>query len=160
MLTRKPWGEINKHGLDRLMDNGNEQERNLVRRYAVQYSKEISYLLTQIPRPMLLLLKMGDCLRSVDYRLGTPTNTSVIMARYCHQAIVEDKRKHGLSIWEKIKLYVRTVHLEMLLFSYRLSIWCFGVLDTLGDWVYLISCLPNNLSVTRAAISTPLSNQS
>jgi hypothetical protein len=39
------------------------------------YVKEIGDLLLRMPRPLLLLLKTNDCLRSVDHALGSPLNT-------------------------------------------------------------------------------------
>jgi hypothetical protein len=39
------------------------------------YVKEIGDLLLRMPRPLLLLLKTNDCLRSVDHTLGSPLNT-------------------------------------------------------------------------------------
>jgi aarF domain-containing kinase len=37
--------------------------------------REIGDLLLRMPRPLLLLLKTNDCLRSVDGALGSPLNT-------------------------------------------------------------------------------------
>ena len=39
------------------------------------YLREIGDLLLRMPRPLLLLLKTNDCLRSVDNALGSPLNT-------------------------------------------------------------------------------------
>ena len=57
------------------------EHRSLAQGYAAQYMREISCLLLRMPRPMLLLLKTNDCLRSVDAALGQPVNTFVITAR-------------------------------------------------------------------------------
>lgn len=38
--------------------------------FAAQFAQEITELLLRMPRPLLLLLKTNDCLRSVDYALG------------------------------------------------------------------------------------------
>ena len=48
---------------------------------AARPRREISGLLQRMPRPLLLLLKTNDCLRSVDYALGQPVNNFVITAR-------------------------------------------------------------------------------
>ena len=37
--------------------------------------RQIGDLLLRVPRPLLLLLKTNDCLRSVDNALGSPLNT-------------------------------------------------------------------------------------
>ena len=41
-----------------------------VQGYAGQFAREISNLLWQVPKELLLLLKTNDCLRSVDLALG------------------------------------------------------------------------------------------
>ena len=43
----------------------------------MQFLYEIFGLLASLPRQMLLLLKMNDCLRHIDYQLGSPTNTVI-----------------------------------------------------------------------------------
>lgn len=42
----------------------------MIQGYAAQFAREISDMLRRIPRPLLLLLKTNDCLRTVDACLG------------------------------------------------------------------------------------------
>jgi aarF domain-containing kinase len=99
------------------------------------YAQEIGDLLLRMPRPLLLLLKTNDCLRSVDMSLGQPVNTFVITARECTRALAELEierskgplgaasawlsgqldRAHvellmwimtGLSVWARVKLFL------------------------------------------------------
>ena len=44
--------------------------RKKIQGYASQFAREISDMLRRIPRPLLLLLKTNDCLRTVDSCLG------------------------------------------------------------------------------------------
>lgn len=44
--------------------------RRKIQGYAAQFAREISDMLRRIPRPLLLLLKTNDCLRTVDACLG------------------------------------------------------------------------------------------
>lgn len=47
---------------------------------------------------MLLLLKMNDCLRHIDFALGSPTNTLVVAGKYASKAVYEDDVKKVRSI--------------------------------------------------------------
>jgi hypothetical protein len=38
---------------------------------------------------------MNDCLRHIDYSLGSPTNTLVACGRYAAQAVYEDTLQRG-----------------------------------------------------------------
>ena len=59
----------------------------MIQGYVQRYIKEIFALLDQIPRQMLLLLKMNDCLRHVDFALGSPSNTLVVAGNYASKAV-------------------------------------------------------------------------
>ena len=50
---------------------------------------------------MLLLLKMNDCLRHIDYQLGSPTNTLVVTGRYSAQAVYEERARQSKTIWDR-----------------------------------------------------------
>lgn len=71
------------------------QEAARLGQYAHRYRREITELLRDIPRPLLLLLKTNDCLRSLDFRLGRPLNTLSITARACSRALSEGRRDAG-----------------------------------------------------------------
>jgi len=42
---------------------------------------------------MLLLLKMNDCLRHIDFALGSPANTLVVAGKYASKAVHENEMK-------------------------------------------------------------------
>lgn len=46
-------------------------QRNEIKAYAASLIPQISLVLHKMPRPMLLILKTNDLLRSIEYRLGT-----------------------------------------------------------------------------------------
>ncbi|KAF6264636.1 ABC1 family-domain-containing protein [Scenedesmus sp. NREL 46B-D3] len=91
MLTMRPWDQIVDFDpqLEHLSLTSNKQEKDMLRGYASVYAKQIGDLLLRMPRPLLLLLKTNDCLRSVDLSLGAPVNTFVITAKTCSRALAE-----------------------------------------------------------------------
>lgn len=56
-----------------------EEGRRKIQGYAAQFAKEISNMLRRIPRPLLLLLKTNDCLRTVDSCLGQVSTIRLCM---------------------------------------------------------------------------------
>lgn len=82
---------------------------------AAIYARQIGDLLLRMPRPLLLLLKTNDCLRSVDLSLGAPVNTFVITARTCSRALAEldQQQRPGISTWLSSQLEMLRVSLAM-----------------------------------------------
>lgn len=111
--------------LDHLNINGSKDEKNMLQGYAAIYAKQISDLLLRMPRPLLLLLKTNDCLRSVDLSLGAPVNTFVITAKTCSRALAEMERQQspGVGSWF-------VAQLEMLKVEFVMS-----VMRLMGLWV-------------------------
>jgi aarF domain-containing kinase len=56
--------------VDHLYLPKSKEGRRKIQGYAAQFAREISDMLWRIPRPLLLLLKTNDCLRTVDACLG------------------------------------------------------------------------------------------
>ncbi len=67
----------------------------MIRGYAQQYIGEIIKLLDKVPRQMLLLFKMNDCLRHIDHTLGSNTNTLVIAGKYAVRAVYKSRDNQG-----------------------------------------------------------------
>ena len=63
--------------------------------YAADHAPDIARLLGSLPRPLLLLLKTNDCLRSIDCTLGTPANAFAVTARECARALAAEARASG-----------------------------------------------------------------
>lgn len=88
--------------------------------YAQQYAREISDLLVRMPRPLLLLLKTNDCLRSVSTALGDPVNTYAITARFCARALAEDPAKALRHGWRaRWALWSEQARMEMSIYAMR-----------------------------------------
>lgn len=111
--------------LDHLNINGSKDEKNMLQGYAAIYMKQISDLLLRMPRPLLLLLKTNDCLRSVDLSLGAPVNTFVITAKTCSRALAEMERQQspGVGSWVSAQLGMLRVEFVM------------GVMRLMGLWM-------------------------
>ena len=101
MLTSRPFDEViqrnktksftAKESIDASSDSA------MIRGYAQQYLKEIIQMLDKVPRQMLLLFKMNDCLRHIDYSLGSPVNNTVIAGKYAAETVYSHE-KQGLSM--------------------------------------------------------------
>lgn len=94
---------------------GSRDEKHMLQGYAAIYAKQIGDLLLRMPRPLLLLLKTNDCLRSVDLSLGAPVNTFVITAKTCSRALAEldGQQRQGVGSWLSSRLEVLRVDLAM-----------------------------------------------
>ncbi|KAG2446176.1 hypothetical protein HXX76_000769 [Chlamydomonas incerta] len=119
MLTQRPWEEILEQRSDHLHVERSAETRQMAADYMAKYGREISGLLQRMPRPLLLLLKTNDCLRSVDYALGQPVNGFVITARECSAALARERlRGHpGALVWLGVAWERLRVETRMLLFE-------------------------------------------
>lgn len=94
MLTARPFDEIiersKKGSLSHQADPSSSADKAVIRGYAQRYALQIFDILATLPRQMLLLLKMNDCLRHIDYSLGSPTNTLVVSGKYAARAVYDD----------------------------------------------------------------------
>jgi aarF domain-containing kinase len=68
--------------------NDTKSDQAIIRGYAQRFLPNIVAMLSILPRPVLLLLKMNDCLRHIDYTLGgSPTNTMIVNGHYAAYAL-------------------------------------------------------------------------
>ncbi len=74
ILTSRSWDDITSKDLGSLKTPSTKEDKTLIRSYAQRYYFEIVEILNSVPREMLLLLKMNDCLRHIDRQLGAPVN--------------------------------------------------------------------------------------
>ncbi len=98
MLTARPYDEIIERSKTGSFTSASaapesQADRAVIRGYAKQFLKDIFVLLGTLPPQMLLLLKMNDCLRHIDFALGSPTNTIVIAGKYAAKAVYEDQMR-------------------------------------------------------------------
>lgn len=101
--------------VDHLSLSGTRDEKNMLQDYAGVYARQIGDLLLRMPRPLLLLLKTNDCLRSVDLSLGATVNTFVITAKTCSRALAEldAQQRQGVKSWLSSRLEVLRVDIAM-----------------------------------------------
>lgn len=122
MLTSRPFDEIierNKNGGFVLATpqhkSGDVGDKAMIRGYAQTYFRDIIAMLDVVPRQMLLLFKMNDCLRHLDYALGVPSfNSLLISGKLAALAILRDEIQHGSSSLFK-RLFKVAEHIHLLL---------------------------------------------
>lgn len=113
MLTARPYDEIierSKTGslsAPRSVAPESQADRAVIRGYAKQFMSEIFALLGVVPRQMLLLLKMNDCLRHIDMALSSPANTLVIAGKYASEAVYLNQiQTRGTTTRSKIEFWM------------------------------------------------------
>ena len=105
MLTARPFDELMERSKQKSLtydtvQPSNKADQAMIRGYAQEFLHEIFGLLARLPRQMLLLLKMNDCLRHIDYQLGSPTNTLVVTGRYAAEAVYSEQAKQSRTLWD------------------------------------------------------------
>lgn len=58
-----------------------------------------------MPREMLLLLKMNDCLRHIDRELGAPVNSSLITAEESVKALLKDELEGRPTLGKRVRAW-------------------------------------------------------
>jgi len=101
MLTSRPFDEIVERSKTQAI-GGQPPTRNytamdsksdtaMIRSYAQQYLPQIISMLDVVPRQMLLLFKLNDCLRHLDLALeSSPTHSLLVAGRYAVKAVYDD----------------------------------------------------------------------
>lgn len=106
MLTSRPYDEMMERAktgsLTATLATNSKADKALIAGYASKFLQEIFVVLGSIPRQMLLLLKMNDCLRHIDYALGSPTNTLVVAGKHASKAVLVDRIRNGASLRDRI----------------------------------------------------------
>lgn len=124
ILTARSWEIIEKNAFTNVRT---KQEEALMKNNAGAYIPEITQLLDRIPRPLLLLLKTNDLLRSLNFKLCRKDVTSSTVVRQmidCRRAIFQyDIKSCGVvqSFFERLKYYFSSFILKILLFSLTLN---------------------------------------
>lgn len=120
LLTHRSWDRVRMRSLD--------QPRTLAEIEAIrgkfpEYFERIAHLLASIPRPLLLLLKTNDLLRSIERTLLADNSSSrsfLIMARYCAYALYEDEVQRKPRIYS---LFISNLRYAWSVVKYRLAEW-------------------------------------
>lgn len=132
MLTARPYDEIierSKTGSFQASAAGTgsvgaQADQAVIRGYAKQFLSEIFVLLGVLPRQMLLLLKMNDCLRHIDMALESPANTLVIAGKYASRAMyLLEWQNSGSSLARKVQAWWSYVRVLIRINIYEMRVW-------------------------------------
>lgn len=124
MLTSRPFDEIQKRSKTRtfsaVSDIDANSDKAMIRGYAQQYLNEIILMLDKVPRQMLLLFKLNDCLRHIDTALGSNSNSLVISGKYASELIYNHAKKR-LHFFEGIREWIKYAILRTKIQVYEFS---------------------------------------
>ncbi len=130
MLTARPYDEIieraktGSFAAPKSVAPESQADRAVIRGYAKQFMGEIFALLGVLPRQMLLLLKMNDCLRHIDMALNSPTNTLVIAGKYASKAVYRDQiQTRGITMRSKILYWLEYMKVLCRIQVHDLAVW-------------------------------------
>lgn len=123
MLTSRPFDEVIERSRTRSLDaapSGGGGDKSVTRLYAQRYLKEIIGMLDIVPRQMLLIFKMNDCLRHVDLALGSPANNLVVAGKYASKRVLHSELCGGLSFFGLLKSWISYAHVLIRINSYEM----------------------------------------
>lgn len=130
ILTARPFDEVierSKRGAFRrhhpAANPESRSDQAIIRGYAQRYLPNILALLAVIPRPMILLLKMNDCLRHIDYKLGSPANTLLVTGQYAAKAIYQDNWRQSNSWVDRFRAWWSYFQVNMRIHVHETSLW-------------------------------------
>ncbi len=126
MLTSRPYDEImerSKSGSLSTKIKDANSDKAMITGYAQHYLKDIIAILGTLPRQMLLLLKMNDCLRHIDHVLGSPTNTLVITGKYASRAIYLDTVSKNGSWIERMSSWLCYMKVLLRIQAHDFGLW-------------------------------------
>ncbi|XP_029139300.1 uncharacterized aarF domain-containing protein kinase 1 isoform X3 [Protobothrops mucrosquamatus] len=132
MLTARSWESVNR-GIDRLPVTSKEDVE--IRTNAATYLPQITKLLSNVPRQMLLLLKTNDLLRGIESSLQTRANASSFlnMSRCCIRALAMYQRSKSNSLFRKAQISLSEALSLWQINLYELFLWL--KVSQLGKWV-------------------------
>ncbi|EJK48698.1 hypothetical protein THAOC_32483 [Thalassiosira oceanica] len=109
MLTSRPFDEVIERSKSGSFETaaasslsgggGGGGDQAVIRGYAQRYLREIIDMLDVVPRQMLLIFKMNDCLRHLDMALGCPGNPLVTAGRYASRRVLEGEVRGAGGGW-------------------------------------------------------------
>lgn len=139
MLTARPFDELiersKKKSLRYETQTSSKADQAMIRGYAQQFLHEIFGLLNRLPRQMLLLLKMNDCLRHIDHKLGSPTNTLVVTGRYAAEAVYQENLLKSSSLFERFRNWWSHWRVMMRVHFHDWSTWLLDNLQQRGQLI-------------------------
>ncbi|XP_064368318.1 aarF domain-containing protein kinase 1 isoform X10 [Dromaius novaehollandiae] len=132
MLTARSWESVNR-GIDRSPVSASEDIE--IRSNAAAYLPQITQLLNNVPRQMLLLLKTNDLLRGIESALQTRASASSFlnMSRCCIRAVSTYQRSKSHSLYRRAQISLTEALSLWQINLYELFLWLKG--SRLGNWV-------------------------
>ncbi|XP_065491841.1 aarF domain-containing protein kinase 1 isoform X2 [Caloenas nicobarica] len=132
MLTARSWESVNR-GIDRSPVSAREDVE--IRSNAAAYLPQITQLLNNVPRQMLLLLKTNDLLRGIESALHTRASASSFlnMSRCCVRAVSTYQRSKSHSLYRRAQISLTEALSLWQINLYELFLWLKG--SQLGNWV-------------------------
>ncbi|XP_075568009.1 aarF domain-containing protein kinase 1 isoform X5 [Pelecanus crispus] len=117
-----------------LLDHGLYQDVE-IRSNAAAYLPQITQLLNNVPRQMLLLLKTNDLLRGIESALHTRASASSFlnMSRCCIRAVSTYQRSKSHSLYRRAQISLTEALSLWQINLYELFLWLKG--SQLGNWV-------------------------
>ena len=96
-----------------------------IRGYVPMYLAEITQLLDTVPRPLILIFKTNDLLRSIDHVLGSDVyqRSLVSMSKCCLRAIGKHEAENAPSWAQKILCRTRMGVSLVFLRLYEIWLW-------------------------------------
>ncbi|XP_002741371.1 aarF domain-containing protein kinase 1-like [Saccoglossus kowalevskii] len=122
VLTARSWNAVTT-GIGELEQTDAESDE--IKEYATVYLPQISELLNNVPRQMLLLLKTNDLLRGIEWTLQTRANASsfINMSRCCVRALSNHQLKSCDSWVSRTKIRVREMFTQRKIDLYEMYMW-------------------------------------
>ncbi|XP_032864599.2 aarF domain-containing protein kinase 1 isoform X5 [Tyto alba] len=132
MLTARSWESVNR-GIDRSPVSASEDVE--IRSNAAAYLPQITQLLNNVPRQMLLLLKTNDLLRGIESALHTRASASSFlnMSRCCIRAVSTYQRSKSHSLYRRAQISLTEALSLWQINLYELFLWLKG--SQMGNWV-------------------------
>jgi aarF domain-containing kinase len=128
MLTSRPFDEVIERSRTRSLDAApasGSGDKAVIKLYAQRYLREIIDMLDIVPRQMLLIFKMNDCLRHVDCALGSPANNLVVAGKYASKRVFHSDIREG-SVLRLLKSWLSYAHVLIRINSYEMWKWLSG----------------------------------
>ncbi|XP_056349609.1 aarF domain-containing protein kinase 1 isoform X3 [Oenanthe melanoleuca] len=132
MLTARSWESVNR-GIDQSPVSASEDME--IRSNAAAYLPQITQLLNNVPRQMLLLLKTNDLLRGIESALHTRASASSFlnMSRCCIRAVSTYQRSKSHSLYRRAQISLTEALSLWQINLYEFFLWLKG--SQLGNWV-------------------------
>ncbi|KAI3788507.1 hypothetical protein L2E82_01275 [Cichorium intybus] len=125
ILTMRPWNRVIDPAVDHLAIQGNASDQSELQMYASLYFPQITELLHQLPRVILLMLKTNDCLRAVNNALiqRPSVESFIIIGRVSSEALIEEKLSHANSIFSLTRVWLEEISLEARFMIMQFALW-------------------------------------